>query len=148
MPSCGSGRAREASTAMDATGFAGVRGRARSHKGPALASHQHANGFQAQGGFIQHRQAIFALLAQGVDFAVTYARVDRLQRYQARQLLVSLGCQAALGFGHALNVGWQNLLFAATDTLGQHIALGLDELVGAGARYALELVVQGFEGHA
>jgi len=32
---CGSGRAREASYAMDGTGFAGVRGHARSHKGRA-----------------------------------------------------------------------------------------------------------------
>ncbi|GLO11608.1 hypothetical protein PPUJ20028_01890 [Pseudomonas putida] len=30
---CGSGLAREAGNAMDGTGFAGVRGQARSHKG-------------------------------------------------------------------------------------------------------------------
>jgi len=35
---CGSGRAREAGDAVDGTGYAGVRGLARSHRGPALKS--------------------------------------------------------------------------------------------------------------
>ncbi|MNC27406.1 hypothetical protein D3C75_755770 [compost metagenome] len=38
---CGSGRAREAGDAVDGTGFAGVRGHARSHK--ACASFQILN---------------------------------------------------------------------------------------------------------
>lgn len=51
-----------------------------------LACHQHADGFQAQGGLVEHRQALFALAAQGVDLAVAHAGVDRAQGDQARHI--------------------------------------------------------------
>ena len=71
-----------------------------------------------------------------------------MQSEQARQFFVGLRSQAALGFGHTLDVGRQDLLFATADALGQHVALRLDKLVGAGPWHAFKLVVERFEGHA
>ncbi len=40
-----------------------------------------------------------------------------------------------------------DLALGHVELLGQHIALGLDELVGADPWHAFQLVVEGFQGH-
>ena len=112
-----------------------------------LTRHQHPNRFQSQRSLVEHRQTLLALFAQGNQFAVTYGRVDCLQRGQARQFFVGIGRQATLRLGNALGVTREDFLFAGVDPWRQLITLGLDELVGAGTRYAFQLIVQGFERH-
>ncbi|MNL52521.1 hypothetical protein D3C87_1757060 [compost metagenome] len=85
------------------------------------------------------------MFAQGNQFAVTNGRVDRLQGGQARQFFVGVGGQATLRLCHTLGVAREDLVFAGIDPWCQLIALSLDELVGASARNAFQLIVQGFE---
>src|SRR5690606_40453396 len=59
-----------------------------------LAGDQNTDGFQAQDGFVKHRQTLLALLAQSFDLAVTHTRVDGMQGDQARQLLVQFGARS------------------------------------------------------
>lgn len=106
---------------------------------------QHPNRLKAQRGFFKHRQTLFALSAQGDQFAVTHGRVDRLQGGQTGQLFFGVGCQTALCFCHAFSVLRRDFLLACVDPRGQLITLRLDELVGAGAGHTFKLIVQGIE---
>nr|GFA26240.1 hypothetical protein [Tanacetum cinerariifolium] len=76
------------------------------------------------------------------------SRVDGLQCRQARQFFVRVGGEAALRLGYAFGVLGRDLAFGGIDLRIEHIALGLNELVGAGPRHAFELVIQGSERHA
>jgi hypothetical protein len=90
-----------------------------------LTRHQHPNRFQPQRGFIQHRQTLLALFAQGNQFAVANGRVDRLQCGQTCQLFVGIGRQTTLRFGNPFGVTREDLLFAGVDPWRQLIALSL-----------------------
>ncbi len=90
------------------------------------ASDQYTNCFKAQGGFFKHGQALFALLAQGNQFAVTHARVNRLQSSQACQFFFRVGGQAALCFGHTFCVAWRNLGFTGVDLRREVVTLRLN----------------------
>src|SRR5471032_2293711 len=96
-----------------------------------LAGHQHPNRFQAQRCFVEHGQALLALLAQGDEFAVAYRWVDGLQRGQTCQLFFGIGSQTTLCFGHAFGVFRRDPGFTGVDLRVEHVTLGLDELVGA-----------------
>ncbi|MNT81395.1 hypothetical protein D3C72_2209880 [compost metagenome] len=88
------------------------------------------------------------MFAQGNQFAVAYSRVDGLQRGQARQFFIGVGGQTTLRLSHTFGVTRVDLVFAGVDPWCQLIALSLDELVGAGARHAFQLIVQGLERHS